>query len=335
MAPSNHLELWRPAAEKESLLLRARLLEATRQFFAARSVLEVQTPLASRYTTSAPFVQSMNATAGSTERLWLRTSPEHHMKRLIAAGSGDIWQLGSCFRAGEQGRYHNVEFQMLEWYRMGYSLSELWLETMALLQALFAVNPKAAQLFGFNQPICMSYRDFFIKHWQIDPFTISAQSLHTLAQKQGAGIQGAQGSDGGASNDRDYLLQRALDTHYPDSCLTLFHFPVDQAELAAIERTHLEPAAARFEIWINALEIANGAVELLSAAEAQKRIKADNAMRKSLSLEPLEPDHNLLGAMEQGLPPCAGTAAGFDRILMLLSGVPALSDCLAFPSDRA
>ena len=314
---------WRPTAQWPQLQLRAQLADKVRHFFSASgagAALEVQTPTLSRYATTAPHLDSIGSTSGG----WLRTSPEHHMKRLLASGSGDIWQLCSCFRGGEDGDWHNAEFSMLEWYRLGASLADLRRETCLLIDSLL----------GPADWVLGDYREFFQRHWRLDPWSDAAALFRRAAKAEGAPDFAAEAEE--AAPWRDYLLDKVIRSQYRDQRLVLSHYPPDQAELSACtEGAGSLSVAQRFEVWVGGAELANGAVELLDGDEAAGRMRADNDSRVAKGLRPIAPDVWLLQALRAGLPVCAGTALGFDRVLMLAAGVSSLRAVLAFPSARA
>ena len=240
------------------------------------------------------------------------------MKRLIAGGSGDIWQLGPCFRAAERGRLHHPEFQMLEWYRLGGTLASLAEETRVLLDLLLD-RPADA-----DRWIQTDYRELFVRHWNLDPLRAPAAEVRDLALSEGA----PQFDTADAVPWRDYLLDRTLQMHYADKSLLVRRFPADQAELAATQVTADGPVALRFEIWVQGVELANGAVELRDAAEAQRRMHLDNEIRRQRGKPVLQPDESLIEVLAAGLPECAGVALGFDRVLMLAAGADRLDQVL-------
>lgn len=305
---------WRPRGNW--LHFRADCTEQLRQFFRRRQVLEVRTPCLSQFAATAPHLSSF--AAGDH---WLRTSPEHHMKRLLAAGSGDIWQLGPCFRADEAGRLHNPEFEMLEWYRVGMSLAEMQAETRELIASF--LPPTDWRI--------LSCREFMSAEWGLDPWVDAAASFRQRALQAGA-PQFADGLDVAPDSCApwlDFLLQQRIEDKYSDCGLVISGWPPEQAELSAVRQSDGCLQAQRFEIWVNGVELANGAEELGCADEAQRRMEAENAMRS----EPMPADRCLLAALRQGLPDCCGTAVGFDRLLMLAAAETQLP--LEFPVSCA
>ncbi len=318
---------WRPAASIVTLRRRAALLEAVRAFFAERGVLEVETPVALGRTVTDVQVASLRVEGNAGER-WLHTSPEYPMKRLLAAGSGDIFQVCRVFRAGESGRLHNPEFTMLEWYRLGFGLEQIMEETAALAAAVLQAG-------GVRAPNVetLSYAAAFERELGCDPLSAPAQTLADLAAEHRL----AASSIAGASRDDllDFLVAVVVGPRLGQDRLTcLHHFPASQAALAQLDAR--DPRTAlRFELYAGGIELANGYVELASAAEQRQRFEADRAERQRRGLVQPAVDERLLAALEAGLPPCAGVALGFDRLAMLALGARHIDEVLAFPWRRA
>jgi len=324
---------WRPSATFEKLRLRARLLANVRRFFAEREVLEVETPLLYPATVTDPLLHSFatrytgpGAPAGRT--LYLQTSPEFAMKRLLAAGSGPIYQLGKAFRDGEAGRRHNPEFTLLEWYRPGFTLAELMAEVDALVRQIVG----ASLALGSTQ--YLSYADAFIRYVGINPHTASVSALRQCATQHGItpppGLTDEM-RDGWLDLLLTHLIEPQLGRPYDTLApLFLFDYPPSQAALARI-RPGNPAVAERFELYIQGLELANGYHELGDAAEQRRRFEADRVTRQAagLSVSPL--DERLLAALEAGLPACCGVALGMDRLIMLVAGVSTIDDITAFP----
>ncbi|MGH8304802.1 MAG: EF-P lysine aminoacylase EpmA [Steroidobacteraceae bacterium] len=345
-------EDWRPSATRALLAERAALLARAREFFAARGVIEVNTPLmvnaavsdvhlhsaevrlapASCAAPAPPAAAAANAAAG---RLFLRTSPEYAMKRLLAAGSGDIYQIGPVVRGNERGRLHNPEFTLIEWYRLGFSLTSLMDEVEALVRAL--LGPPGAR----RRTERLSYRDAFLRELGSDPFTVPEAQLAEAAQRLGFDPHAGRGAEAGEASaaDRDELLELlmglAVGPRLGRDALTFVHgYPATQAALARLDP--LDPRAAlRFELYCEGLELANGFHELASACEQRVRFERDNQERLRLGLPAVAPDERLLAALAAGLPDCAGVALGLDRTLMLATGVSHIDGVLAFPTGRA
>ena len=305
-----------------ALRLRARINAAIRGFFAERGVLEVETPILSAAGNTEPNIDSFTTTfsghvsAGPRLR-WLRTSPEYPLKRLLAAGLGDCYELGRVFRNGEAGGRHNPEFSMLEWYRVGWDHHRLIEETVSLVRQLLALVDRQARV------ELLTYRELFQRHVGVDPFTASLQQL----QAPLAGIQ----IDGeGLSRDDwlDLLMTHRIQPAFSRQVLTVVHdWPASQAALARI-RPGDPPLAERFELYLGPYELANGYHELNDAAEQRARFARDHAVRseRGAVLPPL--DQALLASLD-ALPACAGVAVGVDRLLMCLLDTAAIADVLA------
>jgi len=311
---------WRPTASTARLKARARLLQDIRGYFFERDVLEVETPLISKAGNTDPEIQSIRTDTGG----YLRTSPEFPLKRLLAAGSGDIFELGRVFRAGESGRNHNPEFTMLEWYRIAYSYPQLMNEVADLVR--FCGRGK----YDHWPEQRFSYRQLFLNYLDIDPFTADSQELSTVAKKHNI-------TDIELKRKQwlDLLISLVIQPALPEECLTfVYDFPADQAALARI-RPGRPPKAERFELYLGRTELANGYQELTDAIEQQRRFAAENTQREKRCEATCETDHHLVAALEHGLPECAGVALGVDRLLMNLCDAETISDVTAFPYSNA
>ncbi|MBN6152544.1 EF-P lysine aminoacylase GenX [Xanthomonas sp. AmX2] len=311
-----------------ALRLRAALNARIRAFFAARQVLEVETPMLSEAGNTEPNIDSFqtrfsgHVDAGSALR-WLRTSPEYPLKRLLAAGVGDCYELGRVFRNGEAGGRHNPEFTLLEWYRVGWNHLQLVDETVELVRAALALVAREPAL------RVVTYRQLFVDTLGIDPFVAAVAELqHAL---HGIRIDG----DGLQRDDwLDLLLTHRIQPSFPDDRITVVHdWPATQCALARI-RDGRPPLAERFELYLGAYEVANGYHELNDAAEQRRRFLHDHARRaaRGAVLPPL--DERLLRALP-ALPDCAGVAVGVDRLLMAMRGTPRIADVLAYDFARA
>jgi len=330
---------WRPAASLEALRLRAWLLAATRLFFADRGVLEVETPALAAATAPDPHLLSF-ATRFRERTLFLQTSPEHAMKRLLAAGSGPIFQLGRAFRDGESGRRHNPEFTLLEWYRPGFDHHALIGEVNELLAAVLGSKKTPAER--------LTYRDAFRRHAGVDPLTATLAELIGAARESARPTEGVEGAESvevvtlpDLGDDRDawldLLMVSAVQDHLGRGRTTyLYDYPASQA---ALSRVRTEPdgtaVAERFEVFIEGIELANGFHELTDPAEQRRRFEADRAARREQGLPDVPLDEHLLAALASGMPACAGVALGLDRLVMLAAGAETIDDVLAFPIDRA
>lgn len=314
-------EDWRPSAAVEGLRQRARLLREVRGFFDKRGVLEVETPLLSAAANTDPMLESAQVRlADATQPYYLNTSPEFCMKRLLAAGSGAIWQLCRVVRGNERGRRHNPEFTMLEWYRPGWDHHRLIGEVAELIQTVCGPRPLQR----------LSYGELFAPYG-IDPHDTESQALRNLAtQVAGHVIDDL---------DRDALLDLVLGQEISPAlgrgCITVVEdFPVSQAALARI-RPGKPPVAERFECFVDGMEIANGFRELADADEQRRRFTADQQKREENSQAAPPMDERLLAALNHGLPDCAGVALGLDRLFMVAMGVETIDEVMAFPIERA
>jgi lysyl-tRNA synthetase class 2 len=325
---------WRPTATLAVLKQRAAIIEQIRRFFAAREVWEVDTPLLASHSVTDPYMAVLTADnpQGSGQAYYLQTSPEYAMKRLLAAGSGAIYQLCKAFRKAERGSRHNPEFTMLEWYRPGFDHHQLMDEVEALVAPLLAAPattaPTTAQLFER-----CSYRQLFQQHFELDPHRADCQQLQRLA-KQRLDVQ--MHSD----NKHDWLNLLLAEIIEPslgrDRPVFIYDYPAGQAALAKLAAdTEGEQVAQRFELYSNGLELANGYYELSDADELQQRFAADNLARQQAGLNSIAEDSYLIAAMQAGLPDCAGVALGLDRLLMLLTDSRSIDQVIAFPADRA
>ncbi|QXP87968.1 EF-P lysine aminoacylase EpmA [Methylococcus capsulatus] len=325
-APSD----WRPSCPPAMLRRRAELLRKIRRFFAEREVLEVETPLLSHGTVTDPHLSVFSVGGGSdgSSRLFLQTSPEFAMKRLLAAGSGSIYQICKAFRRDESGRFHNPEFTLLEWYRVGFGLDELIEETDALLQILSEnIRPLAASEH-------LSYRESFLRHAGIDPLDAGFADFAGCAASHG--LQEAEAICG---TDRsiwlDLLFSHLVQPHLGRGRFTFVRdFPAILPSLARFKPDD-ERLVERVEVFLDGLELGNGFFELCDPLEQEYRFERDIAARIDAGLPVPEKDRRLLDALKAGLPDCAGIALGIDRLLLGLHRLDAIADTLAFPLAKA
>lgn len=306
---------------------RAQLYASIRQFFAERGVLEVETPLLSQHTVTDPHIESFAVPLSPNSQLqtpnyYLQTSPEYAMKRLLASGSGCIYQITKSFRRGEAGSQHNPEFSMLEWYRVGFNHHDLMNELDALLQ--FSIGSKPAEK--------ISYRDLFLQYLQIDPLTADLSVLKNCIAQNKINIDA---SDFDHDTALQVLLSHLIEPKMGiEKPLFLYDFPPTQAALSNI-RMDEYPVAERFELYINGSEIANGFHELTDAAEQENRFQSNQLARKNNQQAVPEIDHYFIDALKSGLPACAGVAVGLDRLLMQHMNTREICDVIAFPFDIA
>jgi len=317
---------WRPTASLEMLRLRAEVLAAIRAFFADRGVLEVETPLLASAPVTDLHLQALSCRyrgpgADQGRKLYLQTSPEFAMKRLLAAGTGAVYQICKAVRDGEAGGMHNPEFTILEWYRPGWNHHRLMDEVDELLQLVLGTRPGDR----------LTYATIFERHASVDVFSANDEELVSRAETLGVTQPNALG--------RDDLLNLLL-THVVEPQLgrgrpTFVHdYPASQASLSRI-RPGDPPVAERFEVFSEGIELANGYHELTDPVEQRQRFEADIAARRAAGLPEVPIDERLLSAIEHGLPDCAGVALGVDRLLMVVARTREISDVLAFPIDRA
>jgi len=321
---------FQPTASWKNLRLRAELLARTRAFFQERAFLEVETPLLSADVVVDRHIDPLGVilphdlrTPTDGRAMWLQTSPEFAMKRLMAAGGEAIYQITRAFRGGESSQLHNPEFTIVEWYCHGDSMEDAMQLTSDLCEALLNLGPAER----------VSYAGAFETHAGIDPHRATAAQLADLARARGISF-----SDSLAAGDRDTLLnlllaelvQPRLGVQRPT---LLHHYPGSQAALA---RVHGDPPLAeRFELFVRGVELANGYHELLDAEELRQRNRQANDDRAGEGKPRLPEESRLLAAMDSGLPACSGTALGLDRLVMLAAGAQSLAEVVAFPIDRA
>lgn len=321
----NNIE-WQPSASIENLLKRAKVIEEIRRFFKDRGVLEVETPVLSQFSVtdvhlSAFRTEYLSPFATKTKPLYLMTSPEYHMKRLLAAGSGAVFQLCKVFRNEEAGKRHNPEFTMLEWYRPHFDMYRLINEADDLLQQILDCGPTESY----------SYQFVFQTYVGLDPLAATRAQLVEKARKHGF-----QCAD---DENRDTLLQflfsEIVEPEIGKKCPTaVYHFPSSQAALAQISTEDLR-VAERFEIYYKGLELANGFHELSDAHEQMRRFEQDNIQREKAGLPSQQPDLRFLAALKAGIPNCSGIALGVDRLLMIALGVECIEEVTAFGINRA
>ena len=328
---ANPNESWAPSATRDALHLRASLNRVVREFLHARDVLEVETPVMSQAGNTDPNIASFSLefsgrTDGAPRTRWLRTSPEYALKRLLAAGFGDCYELGRVFRDGEAGGRHNPEFSMLEWYRVGWDLRQLIEETAALVQA-------ALILVGRSAPLrVVRFRDLYRDALGVDPFTADATTLRAALGDVLIDPQGLVHDDW-----LDLLMTHRLQPAFKTGeMLALIDYPASQCALARIaEDADGQRVARRFELYLGPLELANGYHELLDADEQAIRFENDAHVRRARGVDVPPTDTRLLDALASGMPACAGVALGMDRLLMAMLSTDRIADVLAFDFPRA
>lgn len=312
---------WRPSASIKTLRARADFFAQIRNFFTQRHYLEVETPVMARYGVTDAYLSNIKAVFRG-ESYNLQTSPEYHMKRLLAAGSGPIFQLARVFRDDELGRWHNPEFTLLEWYQLAVDHHTLMDEVDSLIQKLLGTKPMLRK----------TYQQAFLEACQLDPFLASVEQLrqvlidHQLDQVLAADEQ-----------DRDQYLFLLM-SHVVEPFLgtaevpvAVYHFPPSQASLARVQ----QGVAERFEVYYRGVELANGFHELTDKQAQAQRFLADQELRQARHLPCVEADEYLLQALDYGLPSCSGVALGLDRLLALALGASSISEIMSFDFSRA
>jgi len=333
---------WQPSASFELIKLRADTLRVIRSFFHNNDVLEVDTPALSRTSVPDPFIESFRTRylpltqIMQTEDYYLHTSPEFPMKRLLAAGSGSIFQISKVFRQGESGKKHNPEFTLLEWYRDGWDHQQLMTEVAQLLTLLLS------PYIDLGETCFVTYEDAFQKWLGINPHTVNKKKLLTCVEEAGL----ANVLDNDEHRDRflellfSHIIEPALGrgnkAEQDDKlCICfLYHYPASQASLAKINYHNGQLLAERFEVFIDGMELANGFHELNDAKEQRQRFAQDNQTRKLMGLKEVTVDECFLEAVA-ALPDCAGVAIGIERLLMVMSQTKHINDVISFPFDRA
>lgn len=317
---------WQPSANIENLLKRAKIIAEIRRFFTDRGLLEVETPVLSEFgvtdlhlsTFSTEFIAPFDALS---KTLWLSTSPEYHMKRLLAAGSGPIFQISKVFRNEEAGNRHNPEFTMLEWYRPHFDMYRLINEVDDLLQQILDCLPAES----------MSYQFAFQEYVGLDPLSATRKELMEAARQQNFMAE--------EDEDRDTLLQFLFSEMVEpkiglNAPVVIYHFPSSQAALAQLSPED-QRVAERFEFYYKGVELANGFHELTDADEQRRRFEQDNRQRQKVGLPLRAIDERFLGALQAGMPNTAGVALGVDRLVMIALGVETIKEVISFSIENA
>ncbi len=319
---------WQPSASIENLKQRAQIIASIRHFFAQRNVWEVDTPSMGQATVTDIHLHSfatqfVGPGFANGQILYSVTSPEFHMKRLLASGSGSIYQINKAFRNEESGRHHNPEFTMLEWYRVGFDYHQLMDEMSDLLSAILRTQEAHR----------ITYQKVFIDVLGVCPLEASMMELKQCANQLELGDIAEQ------EGDRDTLLQLLFSVGIEPKIgqqvpVMVYDFPASQAALAQINPDDSR-VAERFEVYFKGIELANGFHELQDAKEQLQRFEQDNQVRKQNGLEPQPIDYHLIAALENGLPDCSGVALGIDRLIMLAMNMQHIEQVIAFPVTRA
>jgi lysyl-tRNA synthetase class 2 len=303
--------------------MRARLLRAIREYFVATRTLEVETPTLSRAGVTDVHLASVTARVHGETR-YLHTSPEYAMKRLLAAGCGDIYQIARVYRDGESGRFHNPEFTLIEWYRLGIDHHALMADVERLITTV--LPPER----NFDRAERLSYREAVQLHAGVDPFDDPLPVLIARLEADGIEVPAA------ITRDRDACLDLIMATLVGprlgwDRLSFVYDYPKSQAALARIRG----PVASRFEAYLHGMELANGFHEVNDPDEQRRRFEADARERERRGLPAMPIDERLLDALSHGLPDCAGVALGFDRLVMCAVGATHIDEVLAFSFERA
>jgi elongation factor P--(R)-beta-lysine ligase len=319
---------WKPTANLKALKLRAGLYALIRQFFTERNVLEVETPILSQAGNTDPNIESfslqfMGPRAAGAGQRWLRTSPEYPLKRLLAAGVGDCYELGRVFRNGEAGKRHNPEFSMLEWYRVGWTHHQLMDETAELVKA-------ALHLVGLRATVRdISFRQLYQDKFGFDPLTVNEADLRSPLSLFDIDPEGLTRDDW-----LDLLMTHLIQPSLPTNrILLVYDYPATQCALAKIKADD-SAVAERFELYVGPLEIANGYHELNDAGEQRERFGKDLSVRQKRAAVQPPVDERFLTSVSK-LPQCAGVALGVERLLMAMLNTDRIADVIAFPFDRA
>lgn len=312
---------WKPSASIALLRQRALFMAAIRQFFTSRDFLEVETPVMARYGVTDVYLSNIQA-AFRGKLYSLQTSPEYHMKRLLAAGSGSIFQLARVFRDDELGRWHNPEFTLLEWYQLGVDHHQLMDQVDLLLQTLIHSKPL----------IKKTYEQAFLESCGLNPFTASLDELKLVLKQHN--LDTVLPTDEQDNDQFLFLLMSHVVEPFlgkEDAPVAVFHFPPSQAALAQIRNG----VAERFEVYYQGVELANGFHELTDVKAQQNRFLMDQNLRQQKHLPEVEADQYLLQALTNGLPLCSGVALGIDRLLALAFNQPSIAHIMSFDFSRA
>lgn len=328
---------WQPTASLEMLKTRARLLSKLRAFFAEKDILEVQTPILSHAGNTDPSIETFvtqqhDSLNKNTQPSFLNTSPEFAMKRLLAAGYGSMYQITPVFRQDEQGKKHNPEFTLLEWYRIDFDHHALMGEVNALIRFV------AEDFLKLERSQFYSYQDAMLKFANVDPFKASNEELKAATVKAGidvVGLDSAEQDETSRNHWLDLLMCQVVEKNIPLNCpVFIYDYPASQAALSKIRKGSPD-VAERFELYINGIELANGFHELSDADEQAERFHQEQLQRKKCGQQGIPADHHLIDALKHGLPDCAGVAIGLERLLMVLTEVEHINEVLTFPFDRA
>jgi lysyl-tRNA synthetase class 2 len=321
---------WRPTASRAALVRRAEMLRAARTFFQERGVLEVETPVLSAAAVTDPQIESLSTQVlGMPGPSYLCPSPEYSMKRLLAAGSGDIYQICKAFRDAERGRWHNPEFTLIEWYRLGFNDAALMDEVETLVAMLLA---PARMLRPAER---LTYSDALQRHTGVDAFNATDAELKQTAERFRIRCDAELDRDARLDLLMGLIVGPQLGREQP--CF-ICDYPASQAALARLKPSGAgvdARVAARFELYLDGVELANGFHELAAPAEQRARFLHDQGLRRARGQVAPPLDENLLAALEHGMPECSGVALGFDRLVAIALGADHLAAAMAFSIDNA
>ena len=312
---------WSANTSHEIRIARAQMLRQIRDYFSSQKVLEVETPALSQSANTDPFIESIK----TDNARYLHTSPEYPMKRLLAAGSGDIYQICKVWRAAESGSKHNPEFTLLEWYRVGFTYQQLMQEVSDLLHTVISDLDKEPQFF--------SYAQLFLEKFSINPHISCRDQLLTYVNTE---IPSLNTDDLDQQALLDALLTHCIEPEFENNCLSfIYDYPASQSALAQLRVEGNQSVAERFEVYIGNLELGNGYQEETSAERNKDILNKENQMRSELGSEPLPIDELFLSACDSGIPTSAGVAIGLDRVLMAITGEKSIQKVINFPWDKA
>jgi lysyl-tRNA synthetase class 2 len=308
---------WHPTAEIKLLKERDLLVRRTRDFFYQRDFLEVETPILSHFTVTDPFLLSFST--NTIPPFFLQTSPEYHMKRLLAFGSGPIFQITKAFRQEEQGYRHNPEFTMLEWYRPGYNHHQLMDEMEEFLFTI--LNKRASRL---------TYEALFKQILDINPHTASLNDLKACADENNIHLQNFDDAD--KDTYLDLLLSHCIEPQLgQDAPVFIYNYPASQAALSVKQGNIGE----RFEVYYKGIELANGFHELTDTKEQRQRFVENLEKRQKLNLPEVALDEYFLAALAEDFPPSSGVALGLDRLIMLALNKKNIKEVMTFSIENA
>jgi lysyl-tRNA synthetase class 2 len=316
---------WQPGIDPSSLRYRSELLQSLRSFFQQRQVIEVDVPVLARSTVTDINIESIISKV-SGDSGCLQTSPEYFMKRLLAAGSGDIFCLGKAFRDAESGRRHNPEFTLLEWYRCGWDEHQLMAEVAELISQL--ANVGADSQLAVTK---LSYGECFKSVFGVDPHSVELAVL----QKMAVDVSSESWAQESRANCLDLLFSLSVEPQLPNGLVFIYDYPACQAALAQLHlNVQGQSVSRRFEAFFNSMELANGYMELTDAAQQRQRFEKEVEQRSAQNKPAVVIDEKLMAALDSGLPPCAGVALGVDRLLMQLLGTDSIDQVMAFSWQR-